>query len=455
LGGVSNTSLFQALRADQICSTDKPGTPTLPSGGVQQLLEEAESDVLLLYDSCHSSHPAVSISGQGVTEVIAACGFETQAPAVGPHSFTNALIRELEEAFTGPPISVAELHGKVIGSLKNWKPSLLRDSDGNIWTDENGQPRYECHKRRTPVHCFLTNETPYRSIMLAPLRSKLSHAAMANMEGGHSSGSTPSSGATSYVPNSSRNSPSTAPTTVSEPLVRGQSLQVLLALRIEDDHFLDDADEDEGKRIRDWCARLKNVPNGVKDVISIQGLYKSCSTLVLLSIPLILWDFLPANKAYSFVGFVNSPNLAHHLLPERKSTKLEVEIENHPPPERTPFKPRVEFKDKTAEASAPRKHKEKVDKEALKYENPLDRMMDDVEELFAQTIFEKVKSSLLPEGSNPNFPSKPPVLKEEPIKFKDCVGRKFTLPFHMVTTWSVSSVYHFGERRIDDRANPK
>ena len=232
MGGVSNTTLFQALRADQICSTDKLGTPTLPSGGVQQLLEEAESDVLLLYDSCHSSHPAVSISGQGVTEVIAACGFETQAPAVGPHSFTNALIRELEEAFTGPPISVAELHGKVIGSLKNWKPSLLRDSDGNIWTDENGQPRYECHKRRTPVHCFLTNETPYRSIMLAPLRSKLSHAAMANMEGGHSSGSTSSSGATSYVPNSSRNSPSTAPTTVSEPLFvasrfRSSSLCVL------------------------------------------------------------------------------------------------------------------------------------------------------------------------------------------------------------------------------------
>jgi hypothetical protein len=445
---VSNTSLFQALRADKISRTDKPGTPTLPSGGVQQLLEEAESDVLLLYDSCHSSHPAVSISGQGVTEVIAACGFETQAPAVGPHSFTNALIRELEEAFTGPPISVAELHGKVIGSLKNWKPSLLRDGDGNIWTDENGQPRYECHKRRTPVHCFLTNEIPHRSIMLAPLRSKLSHAAMANMEGGHSSISGPTSRATSYVPNSSGDSPSTAPTTVSEPLVRGQSLRVLLALRIEDDHFLDDANEDEGKRIRDWCAWLKNVPDGVKDVISIQGLYKSCSTLVLISIPLILWDFLPANKAYSFVGFVNSPNLAHHLLPKRISTKLEVEIDNHPLPERTASKPKVEFKDTPAEASVPRKHMEKMDKESLKYESPLNRMMVDVENLFAQTIFEKVKSSLLPGASNPNFPSKPPMLKEEPIKFKDCVGRKLTFPFHMVTTWSVSSIYHLGGREV-------
>lgn len=33
---------------------DKPNSPTLSSGGVQPLLEEAESDVLLLYGSCHS-----------------------------------------------------------------------------------------------------------------------------------------------------------------------------------------------------------------------------------------------------------------------------------------------------------------------------------------------------------------------------------------------------------------
>lgn len=78
-----------------------PRSPTLPSGGVQQLFEEAELDVLLLLDSCHSSHPAINVSGQGVTEVVAACGFETPAPAVGPHSFTSALIRELEGLLRG------------------------------------------------------------------------------------------------------------------------------------------------------------------------------------------------------------------------------------------------------------------------------------------------------------------------------------------------------------------
>jgi len=300
--------------------TDKIGTPTLPSGSIQGLLEEAESDVLLLYDSCHSSHPAVNIAGQGVTEVIAACGFETRAPAVGPHSFTNALIRELEEAFAGPPISVAELHGRVIGSLKNWKPSLLRNEDGSVWVDQNGKPKYECHKRRTPVHCFLTNEAPYRSIMLAPLSSTLTHEVVANIEGTSSMElQTPNSERTKRSRRDLGEGSSTDPTTLSESSKNINPLEVLLAVRLEDDFFLDDQEGDEGKKLRSWCDWLKSVPKGAKDV-KIQGIYNSCSTLILLSLPVVLWDLLPRNAAYSFIGFVNSDNLAGHLLSDQESS---------------------------------------------------------------------------------------------------------------------------------------
>jgi hypothetical protein len=295
---------LQSLKENR---TDKTGSPTLPSGGVQQLLEEAESDVLLLYDSCHSSHPAVSVTGQGVTEVIAACGFETKAPAVGPHSFTNALIRELEECFAGPPISVAALHGRVISSLKNWKPSLLRDENGNVWTDENGQAKYECYKRRTPVHCFLTNESPYRSIMLTPLPPKLSLASVADMGSVETQSATGTSDEIFYSAHSSQISSFALPTTLPESSKLVDSLQVLLAIRLEDDYFLENA-EDDGKKIRTWCNWLKTIPDGAQN-ITIQGLYKSCSALVILSLPIALWDLLPENAAYSFIGFVNSTNL--------------------------------------------------------------------------------------------------------------------------------------------------
>lgn len=402
--------------ANEECRTDKVGSPTLPCGGVQQLLEEAASDVLLLYDSCHSSHPAINTGGQGVTEVIAACGFETQAPAVGPHSFTNSLIRELEEAFVGPAISVAELHVRVIGSLKNWKPALLRDKDGNLWTDENGRPRFEVHKRRTPVHCFLTNETPYRSILLAPLRSKLSHAAVSNLEGAsHQEHETSSSTAPSRSQNDSENAASTVPTNVSEPSEQNKSLQVLLAVRLDDNYFLDHSSGDEGKKLRTWTEWLKALPNGAKEV-SIQGVYKSCSTLVLLNMPLLLWDLLPSNSAYSFVGFVQSDNLVHRFLEDGTRLKEDVKTASLPGDadnDRRPVDPRPS--------------------------RTLDGFSSEAEAGFARSALDIIKKGLSQAMEQQAGIPKAVLEKSEAgIKFKDAVGRKFTFPFNIAKTWDVS-----------------
>ena len=378
--------------------TDKVGSPMLPCGGVQQLLEEAASDVLLLYDSCHSSHPAINAGGQGVTEVIAACGFETEAPAVGPHSFTNSLIRELEEAFIGPPISVAELHVRVIGSLKNWKPALLRDKDGNLWTDENGRPRFEVHKRRTPVHCFLTNETPYRSIMLAPLPSRLSHAAVSNI-----AGATPTKGgATNSSPsqNISEETSSTGPTSVSEAQEHDKSLQVLLAVRL-DDNFLDDSGADDRNKLRTWCEWLKALPNGAKDV-SVQGVYQSYSTLVLFNLPLLLWNLLPSNSAYSFVGFVQSQNLVRRLLEDGTQAKGDVKNTGMP-------------------------------------SDRSDGVAVDVDVAFAKSALDIIKNGLSQAmRQQAEKPKGSPEKAEAGIKFKDAVGRKYTFPFSAAKTWEVS-----------------
>lgn len=71
--------------------------------GIQNSVELAESDVLLLIDSC-SSETSSSDEGCGRTELIAACGFEGVANVAGRFSFTNALIAELRllkhEVFT-------------------------------------------------------------------------------------------------------------------------------------------------------------------------------------------------------------------------------------------------------------------------------------------------------------------------------------------------------------------
>jgi hypothetical protein len=119
----------------------KEESPSLPSGGVQSLLEEADADVLILLDSCHSAAATVGASyksGSGVKEVIAACGYETIAPGVSPHSFTKALAEVLALASKEGPISVGEVHSQVLTRLKCWVPSLQFDKDGRFQDAQGG-----------------------------------------------------------------------------------------------------------------------------------------------------------------------------------------------------------------------------------------------------------------------------------------------------------------------------
>lgn len=56
---------------------------------------EAHSDVLILPDCC-AAVSSVAEPCSGVTELIAACRFGTEAPGVGQLSFTRSLIEELD-----------------------------------------------------------------------------------------------------------------------------------------------------------------------------------------------------------------------------------------------------------------------------------------------------------------------------------------------------------------------
>ena len=60
-------------------STHLEGTASVQWSSVQTMLEQAKSDVLLLLDYCQAAS-TIAASGNGVTEIIAACGFETEAP---------------------------------------------------------------------------------------------------------------------------------------------------------------------------------------------------------------------------------------------------------------------------------------------------------------------------------------------------------------------------------------
>ena len=134
-------------------------------------MEEADSDALLLYDCCNAAATSTSETQhdqQGVTEAIAACGYETIAPEVGEHSFTNALIETLA-ASKGVPFSIGELHNRIMNRLKCWVPSLKKDGNGKMKEDAKGRLEYERQPRKTPIYSHLVEFEPRRSVLLAPL----------------------------------------------------------------------------------------------------------------------------------------------------------------------------------------------------------------------------------------------------------------------------------------------
>lgn len=108
----------------------------MPSGGIQSLLEEADADVLFLYDCCHSAALSTSDSQShengGVKEVLAACGFESIAPEVDQLSFTKALIETLALASRDLTFSIPELHSQVLSRIMRWTPGLMKDRDGSL-----------------------------------------------------------------------------------------------------------------------------------------------------------------------------------------------------------------------------------------------------------------------------------------------------------------------------------
>jgi hypothetical protein len=61
--------------------------------------------------------------------------------------------------------------------------------------------------------------------------------------------------------------------------------------------------------LTEWRNWLRvHVPANVAE-IDIEGIFEASSKVVLLRLPVAIWDMLPDHDAYSFVGYVRSSNL--------------------------------------------------------------------------------------------------------------------------------------------------
>ena len=283
--------------------------------GLQTNIEQADCDVLILLDCCASASSLNTGTGSGVTELIAACGFETVAPGVGEHSFTRSLIDELKWWTHGPSLTAAMLHNKVLSRVKYWKPRF-------------GAAPYD-ERRRTPMYIVLANEGNKRSIEIVPLppRTVAITEPAAPLE---DSVASTSSGSSSPLPVLSNDASSSTSNTSTEPTAfekdansSGSSIsqvwpdrdfkcpKVLISVALEEDQWL------EAEAWADW---LEKVPAKVK-YANVEGIYKSDSTIVLLSLAVAVWDLISSDPAVKFLGFVRSHNLVQYNSCVPKSSK--------------------------------------------------------------------------------------------------------------------------------------
>jgi hypothetical protein len=280
----------------------------IPSGGIQSKLEQADADVILILDCCFSATtPITGFQQNGkVMEVVTACGYETTAAEADQHSFTKALTHVLAGASKGPPFTIGELHGRILSRLKCYAPEL-EVVDGNYVDTADGRLRLEPQVRRTPIYSTLCKTTPPRSIVLGPLRQL--HATP-TLDPGEETPD-PSSTGSSGQCDSDKNDQSQSRKRKRPPEDDGKCPQIILAVRLTKGGFDHES----------WLEWIRNAPSEAEK-IHVEGRYDSFSTLLLLRMPVSVWNLLPENPAYSFVGFVISENMAWGKIPTCPCTNL-------------------------------------------------------------------------------------------------------------------------------------
>ncbi|KAL5315687.1 hypothetical protein ACEPPN_016557 [Leptodophora sp. 'Broadleaf-Isolate-01'] len=264
--------------------------PTVKWSGIQNVLEEAQSDVLILLDCCASgvSNPG---TGEGVTELISACSYNSVANGVGQYSFTNALTIELRDLSVKPFFTVGELFGHIFCRIQTRMP-------------EDGHER-----QPAPIHLSLINslEQP-RSICLAKLDTVYSpskvHSDMPRVhpvdhvetlptnEFNHERGSSMSTHKQSLKPEFEN---------VAEAVSDNKVPKLAFAIRLKEDLKVGQLSHD---LFMEWLRRVPVVAEEVK----IEAGFDSFSSLLILSIPISLMAYLPSNSALISLGPITSSN---------------------------------------------------------------------------------------------------------------------------------------------------
>ncbi|GKU02343.1 hypothetical protein FLAG1_04516 [Fusarium langsethiae] len=275
----------KARQSTWSCKRDK-SYATVEWSAIQTLFETAKCDVLLLLDCCAAASAApLTERTTYMIETIAACGFETWTSSPGTQSFTHTLIEVLKEWASQLPFSAAMLHSEILRRLKHAPPD--RSSQGVL-----------VESRKTPTYIVSTSNAHASSITLGKMPEEEETGSVS------SSRAIPGSSIGDFTERLQSDTCFSTEDRIQALLAtdtKGQRAapHVLLTVALEEDQVFDAAS----------CARwLKQFPL-LATHVSVEAVYRSYSTLLILSVPVVVWNLLPEHPAIQFVGYVRTRNL--------------------------------------------------------------------------------------------------------------------------------------------------
>ena len=253
--------------ADYVQSCRQPNSPVLNWSSLQPLLETAVPHVLIILDCCFAATAARDTTEGTTKEILAACGRESPTLGVGQRSFTSALIEEMQ-AFDGAPFTATMLHSRLV--TMRWRLAF------------------------TPIYALLS-ERGGNSITICPLldvgaSARPESQLLAELEATDHS----QQGQASMIPDDSPSLQTSQMQTV--------DTRVLLSVSVVQDAIHD---------VSHWVSWLTTAaPWDVTKVdVKVQSVFRSYSTLIIVSIPTYAWSRLPERPAYRFVGFIRSGDI--------------------------------------------------------------------------------------------------------------------------------------------------
>ncbi|KAH6655406.1 hypothetical protein BKA67DRAFT_516277 [Truncatella angustata] len=261
--------------------------------GLRCLFDESPSDMLLLLDSCAMRDVPAPGNGASLKQIIAATGPEKSAQEFQGQSFTSSLADAFLRLSTGRPFTAEHLWHEVAYQRQQ---ELLQNSGLT-----NGASKGVSLAEKLPIiHTLSRGKT--QNLSLAPLVSRSDSPVHADGDA-HLAGASQQEHA--IHPNT------VAGLTFDEP-------RVLVCTT-----FVGEASPDMSS-FNQWLHNSPGVPNK----IVVEGMFLGPPTMLLISMPVAVWNVVQHDKVCCFLGYITSKNLTHlykHLVGSASPVKVSPE----------------------------------------------------------------------------------------------------------------------------------